>query len=136
MPYEYGPYRKKTQKLNANCPDSEKTGTGPGSCGGSSGKKDESISEKIPMKVQKSAASSGTRLAKDIVASITGTDQKLSDIVTPEGIEEAVHSDYMDLVNRGKLTGSPAEKEAFKSAWIQSFKVVIDKYNNKSKSKK
>jgi len=35
--YEYGPYRK-IQKLNSNCPDSEKTGSGPGSCGGASGK--------------------------------------------------------------------------------------------------
>lgn len=37
MSYEYGPYKKTSIKLNYNCPDSEKSGSGPGSCSGASG---------------------------------------------------------------------------------------------------
>lgn len=60
MPYEYGPYRKTSIKLNYNCPESEKSGTGKGSCSGSSGTKEES-----PAKVSKVATKAAVNAAKD-----------------------------------------------------------------------
>lgn len=41
-------YEFDTIKLNSNCPDSEKTGSGPGSCGGST----DNTTSKIPTKVK------------------------------------------------------------------------------------
>ena len=64
--YEYGPYKKSSIKLNYNCPESEKSGSGPGSCGGSSGKSD--VREEMksnPAKVIKSLVPSGASVDED-----------------------------------------------------------------------
>ena len=76
-------------KLNSNCPDSEKTGTGPGSCG--RGKDKESTSKKTPENTKSIATHD-----KAILSEQSGRNRFV--VTLPDGSKEAFENkDFAEL---------------------------------------
>jgi hypothetical protein len=135
MPYKYGPYKKPNEiKLNYNCPENEKDGTGKGSCGGASGGKSTSSDTRIKSKidyankeVEKYEAdvkkSLGSDLDKDVIDDFAKTGwKKPSDLdIKTKGLNIAV--------NRFKLSGDGARRyaEDYKKSYDTAWEKLIGK---------
>jgi len=127
-------YDEESMKQNANCPDSEKSGTGPGSCGGSV-KKESKPNDKpseissTPTKIAVSkakAAAKNTRIdSKRWESWSSDTKQKWAKAEARDQVEELglsnkeeknkmieeIASEYINIMDKGKHPSAPRRKK-------------------------